>query len=170
MIWKLDYHSNFPKYGNLGSDPQKLRFFENFFFYHQKNSILQKMSPQPLSGDDFKLKNVQNSDIDPIWPYFPKYGNLGPDPQKLRFFENSFFYHQKNSILQNISPQPLSGNDFKLKNGQNSDFDSIWPYFPKYGHLGSDPQNLSFYEIFFLSPKEFHSAKNEPSATIRQWF
>ena len=114
MIWKLDYHSNFPKYGNLGSDPQKLRFFENSFFYHQKNSILQNISPQPLSGNDIKLKNGQNSDFDSIWPYFPKYGNLGSDPQNLSFFE-FFFYHQKNSILQKMSPQPISGDNFLLK-------------------------------------------------------
>ena len=111
-----------------------------------------KMSPQPLSGNDFKLKNVQNSDIDPIWPYFPKYGNLGSKPQKLRFFENSFFYHQKNFIFQNISPQPLSGNDFN----------SIWLYFPKYGNLGSDPQNLSIFEFFFYHQKNSILQKMSP--------
>ena len=58
----------------------KLKYSRIIYYVHQKNSILQKMSPQPLSGDDFKRRNVQNSDFNPIWPYFPKYGNLGSDP------------------------------------------------------------------------------------------
>ena len=57
-----------------------------------------------------------------IWAQTPKYGNLGPDPPKIKKFKVTFLYqkHRINTLLK--SPRPLSDDDFSPRYGQKCIF------------------------------------------------
>ena len=70
-------------------------------------------SPQPLSRDNFKPINVQNSPKMCFGPKIPKYGNSAPDPPKWIFFWIFHFGYERLTNTLPTSPQPLSEVDFK---------------------------------------------------------
>ena len=57
-------------------------------------------SPRPLSGDNFKPRNVQNSPEMCFGPKIPKYGNSVPEtPQKLNIL-NIFMFNRSDSLIR----------------------------------------------------------------------
>ena len=139
-----------PKYGNSVPDPPKIEHFDFFHVHYKRLTNTLPMSPQPLSGDNFKPRNVQNSPKMCFGPKIPKYGNLVPDPTKIEHFE---FFHVHYKRLTNTlptSPRPLSGDNFKPRNVQNSPEMCFGPKIPKYGNSVPDPPKIENFDFFHV--------------------
>ena len=57
-----------------------------------------------------------------FWAQMPKYGNLGPDPPKIKIFEKFSFQVKRLKITLPTSTQPLSGDNFSSRNQPNRVF------------------------------------------------
>ena len=63
-----------------------------------------------------------------FWAKMPKYGNLGPDHQKMKKIIISLFYAIDQTNTLPMSPQPLFNDDFSLRNW-------IYSQISKSGHI-----------------------------------